>query len=337
MKKFVSLILLCAAVTLILPVIFLESSESSAKTILQAETTSESIEEPTENPDTIKVFRSISEENVEIDFFEYVCGSVAAEMPLSYHEEALKAQAVACFTNALRLKTNAEKAKESHISDDSSIHQGYLNEDERKEKWGDDFEKYENKLQGVVKEVENEALYYNDELCVAAFHAICSGKTEAAKNVWGEDIPYLESVKSHGDNLSPQFSSSVSVDKDNFIKCAEKLGIKTNKIASLKGIMKITKKSDAGTILKATISGEDFSGEEIRKAFSLRSSVFSIKTSKSSVTFNVSGYGHGVGMSQYGADFMARQGSSYDEILYHYYKGTQILTTNNKTESAGTV
>lgn len=323
MKKFLTLILLSGLVILALPVALLKDNLASLELFDSLENTTEVTETLPQNTDTVTVFRSVANTNVEIDFFEYVCGSVAAEMPLSYHEEALKAQAVACYTNALRLKNSSKDDAKYHISDDSSIHQGYLNEDERKEKWGEDFEKYEAKLENIVKQVENEALYYNNELCIAAFHAICSGKTESAETVWGEKVPYLVSVKSTGDNLSPQYTSVVVFQKQDFLKYAEDLGVK-NDISSLKNIIKITKTSKADTVLKATVNKEEFTGEEIRKAFSLKSAVFTVECTKNSVTFNVTGYGHGVGMSQYGADFMARQGSTYEEILKHYYTGVEI-------------
>ncbi len=321
MKNFLSVILACATVILLLPVAFLKNDSTQLPSIWQEQATP--TEKNTENSNTITVFHSVTKENVELDFFEYVCGSVAAEMPLSYEEEALKAQAIACYTNALRLKNNAKATDNYHISDDSSIHQGYLSPDQREEKWGEDFEKYESKLQSVVKSVENKALYYNDELCIAAFHAICSGTTESAENMWGEKVPYLVSVKSNGDNLSPQYSSTVIFDKEDFIEQSENLNLKTE-IKSLKSIIKITKKSKAGTVLELTLNKAKFKGEKIRKAFSLKSPVFTVKCTEKAVTFNVKGYGHGVGMSQYGADFMARQGSNYEEILKHYYKGVEI-------------
>jgi len=325
MKNFMSIISACAVVILLLPVILLKNSVNLQATNPQEQTTLAQTNSPssTESSNTITVFRSVTQSNVEVDFFEYVCGSVAAEMPLTYEDEALKAQAVACYTNALRLKQNAKNDHPYHISDDSSIHQGYLTADQRKEKWGEDFEKYEKKLKSIVKAVENKAIYYEDELCIAAFHAICSGTTENAENLWGQKVPYLVSVKSNGDSLSPQYSSTVAFDKEDFLKQAESLNLKKD-VKNLKNIIKITKKSKAGSVLKAAVSGQEFTGEELRKAFSLKSPFFTVKCTEKAVTFEVSGYGHGVGMSQYGADFMARQGSTYEEILKHYYKGVEI-------------
>ena len=153
MKKFLTLILISAIIIIIFPVALLKDKINPAQNTFTPQTST--TQQPTENTNTLTVFRSVNEENIEIDFFEYVCGSVAAEMPLSYHEEALKAQAIACYTNALRLKNLSENNSDYHITDDSSIHQGYLSKEQRKEKWGEDFSKYENKLETVVKAIEN--------------------------------------------------------------------------------------------------------------------------------------------------------------------------------------
>lgn len=323
MKKYVILIILAAISCVCVPTALIKNPSQTHSPTDKELITSEI---PTETPhtDTISVFRTLGNETVHITLFEYVCGSVAAEMPLAYHEEALKAQAVACYTNALRLKNTEKDSQKADISDDIGVHQGYIDEAQRREKWGKDFEKYESKLQEIVHSVENEALYYNDELCVAAFHAISCGKTEDAENIWGTQVPYLKSVRSDGDKLSPQYATTIAFNKEDFVKCAEKLNIKKDDIKSLKKCIKINKKSSSGTVLKATICEKIFTGEEIRKAFSLRSPVFTLKTTADTVTFSVNGYGHGVGLSQYGSDYMARQGNTYKEILEHFYPGAQV-------------
>lgn len=326
MKRYISLIILAAFVMILFPVALLHNETKTLDTNQNNITTTQA--PVTQDDNTITVFRSAQQKADEMDMFEYVCGSVAAEMPLSYHEEALKAQAVACYTNALRLKQSGGYSENAHISDDTSLHQGYLSEAQRRDKWGDDFQKYESKLQNAVKAVENEYISYNGEPCVAAFFALCSGTTEDAENIWGEKVSYLVSVKSSGDALSPQYTQTIALDKTEFLNCIKSASVETKNIKSLKNIIKITEKSKVGTVLKAEINSLELSGEEIQKAFSLRSRVFSVETTKDTVTFTVTGYGHGVGMSQYGADFMARQGSTYEEILLHYYQGTEIKENN---------
>jgi stage II sporulation protein D len=289
------------------------------------ETTSKS-SDTTTNDDSVTVFLSNQNKNITMSEFEYVCGSVAAEMPLAYHEEALKAQAVACYTNCLRLKNsnNKEESNGADISDDISVHQGYITEDERKEKWGDDFNKYESKLRSIVTDVLGEYITYDEKICVAAFSAICTGTTETAENVWGSKTPYLVSVKSEGDKLSPTYSSTVTFSKSQFISIMKDLGVSIDTKADLTEIIGKPKATKAGTVLTIKINSKEVTGSNMRQAFSLRSPAFKITATENEVTFNVSGYGHGVGMSQYGADYMARQGSTYDEILKHYYKGVEI-------------
>lgn len=329
MKKYLILIVLAAISCISVPVALVKDSVPVSEVKSTKGTTEETKEEiANQSQETIAVFRTIGNETVDMTLFEYVCGSVAAEMPLAYHEEALKAQAVACYTNALRLKNSQKESSEGDISDDSTVHQGYIDQSQRREKWGADFDKYEQKLQNVVKSVENEAIFYNGELCVAAFHAISCGKTESAENIWTTEVPYLKSVKSEGDKLSPQYATTVSFNKKDFVNQAKNLNISEDDISKLKNSVKITEKSNSGTVLTATVCGKKFTGEQVRKAFSLRSPVFTVKTTADTVTFSVSGYGHGVGLSQYGSDFMARQGSTYKEILEHYYTDIEIKKSN---------
>ncbi len=324
MKKYLILILFCAISILVVPTLVVTPKEGVnpiPQTTQQANNTTS--QKNTEGNSTISVFRSLESKTEEITLFEYVCGSVAAEMPLAYNEEAIKAQAVACYTNAIRQK-QLGNTKNGDISDDTATHQGYIDVEQRKEKWGDSFEKYEKKLQEAVKAVEGEALYYDNKPCVAAFCAISNGKTEDAECIWGTAVPYLVSVDSKGDKLSPTYASTVSFTNDEFLKIIEENGasIKNSDIASS---VKITEKSDIGTVLKVSAGNKSFTGEEIRKMFSLRSPTFTIKATKNAVTFSVSGYGHGIGMSQYGANYFAENGYNYQEILEHYYTGVEII------------
>lgn len=329
MKHFLILILASAVIMLALPVASLKNSiqksdQSPNITILTTDVVEKSTEKGTQQAsDTITVFLSSQNENIEIDMLEYVCGSVAAEMPLAYHEEALKAQAVTCYTNALRLKHNGEKTNQADISDNTAVHQGYINEAQRMEKWGDDFDKYESKLKNVVNSVKNEAIYYDNQLIVAAFFAISCGKTESSESLWSESVPYLKSVESPGDCLSPQYATSVSFSLEEFVSKMKSKEADFN-IENLINTIAITEVSPSGTVLKAEINGKSYTGEEIRSIFSLRSPVFTISSTESSITFNVLGYGHGIGMSQYGADYFARQGYTYKDILMHYYSGVVV-------------
>ncbi len=327
MKKYFLLILLCAVSIITIPVGLIEkdtvnfseeknnNKPTAAKTTAVAEATTKN----EKKEETIAVFLSDKNTTVNVSGFEYICGSVAAEMPLAYEEEAIKAQAIACYTNALRLKKNNE-AEKGDISDDTAVHQGYISKTERKEKWGEDFPFYEEKLQNAVKKIYGKALYYEDNLCVASFSAISNGKTENAENLWGFKIPYLISVDSSGDKLSPKYPSSVTYTEKEFISLCKKSEISADSVKDIK----VTKRSETGMVLKINIGNKELTGQEAREIFKLRSPTFSVKTDKNTVTFTVKGYGHGVGLSQNGANYLAQQGYTYEEILKHYYTDVTI-------------
>ena len=194
MKRYLLLILFCAAAIMLIPLSMTRDiSTPAADETTQIEATEKAAETTEKKQEIIQVFRSQNDTTVDVTMFEYICGSVAAEMPLSYSEEAIKAQAVACYTNALRLKEKNTETK-GDISDNTAVHQGYIDKKQRKEKWGESYEKYEKKLENAIKEIYGKAIYYNNKPCVAAFFAISNGKTEDAKNIWNTSVPYLKSV-----------------------------------------------------------------------------------------------------------------------------------------------
>lgn len=280
------------------------------------------------NSSQIKVLLTEENKTVTVSMNEYLIGALASEMTPLYHTEALKAQAAICRTYAEKMieqqKENpSSELKGADITDDSSKHQGYITMDERKKKFGEQFETYEKKLSDAVKEAGGYIVTYNGELITAAFHAISSGQTESSKNLWGSDLPYLQPVQSAGDRLSPDYASSVSLTDSQFKEKAANLKGAALSGDSDKWIEKSTV-SDSGTVLSITIGGKEFTGLEVREAMGLRSPCFTVKHENGSFVFSVTGYGHGAGMSQYGADYMARQGSSWQEIIKHYYKGVQI-------------
>ena len=257
---------------------------------------------------------------------EYVIGAVAAEMNTSCHEEALKAQAVACYTYALYCKSqgNSEELNGADISDSSETHQGYIGVEDRKEKWGDQFDENEKKLEKIVDSVLGKKMTYQSAPIMAVYHDLCSGSTQSAQTVWGKDIPYLQPVQSRGDTLSPDYSKTVVLTEEEFKKFAKGLEVVELDGNADEWIGKI-KKNDSGYVESIEVGGKSVSGKDFRKAFSLRSCVFTVTYGKDGFTVKTLGNGHGVGMSQYGADYMARQGASWREILKHYYVGTEIV------------
>ena len=240
---------------------------------------------------------------------DYVIGVTAAEMPVYFNTEALKAQAVAARTYAYR----------EYLADPNvclnTIGQAYLSREELRTRWGGEYDKNLSKIKGAVEATAGEVIMYGGEPILAAFCSASGGTTEQSENVWGRPLPYLRSVSSEGDRNAPVFTQTVAL---SFDALAAKLGVEDA------SDIRVTKRSGAGYVLTAAAGGRTFSGDDIRRALSLRSSDFYIGISDSGAELTVYGYGHGVGMSQYGAEFMAQNGSGYRDILNHYYTDVQI-------------
>lgn len=273
----------------------------------------------------ISVMKSESGKVEKTDIEEYTVGALAAEMSMNCHDEALKAQAVACYTYALycKEKANKDELNGADISDDSKTHQGYLNKDARKEKWGEKFDEYEKKAEKLVDEVLGKKMTYDGKPILAAYHELCSGRTESAETVWGEEIAYLRSVTSDGDRLSPDYEKTIGLDKEKFRSAIQVIdGIELSDDCE-KWLGK-TDKTDTGFVRSVEIGGTKVGGNDIKKALGLSSRNFAISCKNGKFTVKMIGNGHMVGMSQYGADYMARQGSDWQEILKHYYTGVKI-------------
>lgn len=275
----------------------------------------------------ISVMSSSTGKTEKIKLREYVIGSVAAEMPANYHPEALKAQAVASYTYAKKISEQNERYKESYlgdadITDSPDTHQGYIDEKRRREKWGDDFEMHEKKIEDAVDEVFGYFMSYNGSTALAVYHSYSAGKTQSAKTLWGTDIPYLISVESPGDKLSPDYMTVHEFSENEFKKLARKCEITLDGDAS-EWVGELTK-ADSGYVISVRLGSTEVSASKFREEFGLKSCYFDIDYSDGEFTVTCCGHGHGAGMSQYGADYMARQGSTWREILGHYYSGIEI-------------
>ena len=274
-----------------------------------------------EKTEIIRVKSSKSGKITDVDILEYLTGVVAAEIDASYELEAIKAQAVAAHTMALYRK-NENSDKDYDITDDSSTDQGYIDVSARREKWGESFDKNESKISKAVMAVMSKTITYKDKPILAAYCDLSGGKTESAKNVWGVDLPYLQPVESVGDMLADKYISTVTYTKDEFSSIASALGIKLQGEAD--SWVGSSSCSDSGTVQSIKIGGKSFSGAKIRQTFTLRSANFDVEYTSGKFIFTVRGNGHGVGMSQYGANYMAKKGSKYSEIIKWYYTNIQI-------------
>ena len=323
------IICLIIALSLVLcPVTALGEHGSGKETPKQ--TVSEATQAKTVKAEKYISVMSASTGNTEkVKLREYVIGSVAAEMSPLCHTQALMAQAVASYTYAIKIKEQNEKRENkayggADITDSPDIHQGYINEKQRKEKWKDNFEAYEKKIENAVDSVLGSYITYNGETALAVYHSVSAGKTQSAETLWGEKIPYLISVESPGDKLAPDYISTKKLDADEFSALAKKCGVKL-KGESKDWVGELTK-DESGYVISVRLGSQEVSAAKFREEFELRSLSFDIEKDAESFVITCRGYGHGAGMSQYGADYMARQGSSWREILKHYYPGTEIST-----------
>lgn len=247
---------------------------------------------------------------------EYIVGVLAGEMPISFEIEALKAQAVASRSYALNKIAN-NKDKEYDVVD-TIMNQVYLDNDYLKSVWKNTYVTKINKLKTAVNETFGEYLDYNGSIVNAMFFSTSNGYTEDSKNVFGFEAAYLKSVNSPWDEeTSTAFNSSKEISLQEFY---EKLNLPYQE----KLTVEITKRSPTNRILNLKINNQDFASRELYNKLSLKSTDFVIIQNGSNIIIKTKGYGHGVGMSQYGALGMAKQGKTYEEILKHYYKDTKI-------------
>ncbi len=244
---------------------------------------------------------------------DYVVGVVAAEMPALFQEEALKAQAVAARTYAL-YKMQHTQENYDVIADISN--QAYLTKEEMQDKWQQDYDKYYAKIKKAVEDTNSQVMTYNDQVIIAYYFAMSNGKTEDASIVFGEKEDYLESVDSFWDKNVDNFVVTNTIAKEEF--CTQ-LNLDCTNIR----IGEITR-SNTNRVNKIVINDEEFKGTTIRSKLNLRSTDFDIEVTDKGINITTRGYGHGVGMSQYGANEMAKLGFTYEEILKYYYKNVNL-------------
>lgn len=294
----------------VLSVLFISSVYKTNKTKIIA-----SIEDNVHIDDEVKtkeVTVIYNNENSTLNMEEYVVGVVACEMPASFNIEALKALSVAARTYArYKIARNSEYVLKSDTSD-----QCYIGQEEMNKKWGNNFNKYYTKIYEAVSSTNNEIMVYNNEIIIPFYFAISNGYTENSENVFSQKLDYLVSVDSNWDN-------SYNYKEENKVFTVHEfenlIGISNIKSSDI-----IIERNITNRVAKIIIKGKEYKGTEFRKLLSLRSTDFSIKIGDN-VEIHTKGYGHGVGMSEYGANTMASIGYTYDEILKYYYTGIKIV------------
>lgn len=267
-----------------------------------------------ENKLSVRVKKE-DESIIEIPFEEYIIGVLAGEMPAKFELEALKAQAVAARSYVLK---KMENNNNDYDVVDTVMNQVYLDESKLKEKWKNKYEENYNKIKNAVELTQGEYLVYDDEIVEAFFFSTSTGKTENVEEVFSETLPYLRSVDSTWDSeVSPVFSETNTINIEEFYK---KLELNYSDDFNIE----ILETTSTGRIKKLKINDIEMNGNDFTKKLGLRSNYFTITKLENNVLITTKGYGHGVGMSQYGAQAMALKGYKYDEILKYYYQNVEI-------------
>jgi len=248
-----------------------------------------------------------------IDLEEYVIGVVAAEMPAAFHSEALKAQAVVARTYAMK------KASKGITLVNSTSHQVYNSVEQMKAKWGSSYSTYYNKIKNAVKDTKGKVLKYNGEYIEALYFSMSNGKTELPTYVWSTNYPYLQVVSSSWDENISAAKYTVTM---TYAKLSSKLGVTVNENSEIK----VLSRTAGDRINEISIAGKIFTGVKVRSLLGLRSADFEITKTSSGVKITTKGFGHGVGMSQYGANGAAKAGYTYKQILNHYYSGASLVS-----------
>ena len=319
MKKLLAMALVMTIITVGMPFVLLRDSET-AKAENAPPDKAEKL--PADSEYSIKLL--CGDEVIELSAFDYIVGVVAAEVPVAFQPEALKAQAVAARTYLQHSLSEAPKHDNADICSSPDCCQAYKSCDELKEKWGKNYDKFIEIIKTAVEETDGEYLSFEGEPAMAVFHSSSNGQTEDSSAIWG-DYPYLVSVSSpETEKDVPNYISTLTMRDIDFRDTILYLKPETDMTADAGEWIEKTDIDRSGRVACMTIGGVEFTGRELRELFSLRSTAFEIKHENGEFIFTVTGYGHGVGMSQYGANVMAKGGADYKEILSHYYPGAVL-------------
>ena len=264
---------------------------------------------------TVRILRHATGEIEVIPLEEYVIGVVAGEMPISFEPEALKAQAVA--SRSYVMYQIARRQKKEYDVVDTVSNQVYIDMDTLKKKWKNNYEENYQKVSQAVQNTAYQYIVYDDEVIDALFFSTSPGYTENSEDVFVSKVPYLRSVSSSWDSISPVFQEVETFSKKEFL---EKLNLPDAENITVK----ITDQTKTGRVNSITINEKKFTGSQVMSLLNLRSKCFTITPGNDTITVQTKGYGHGVGMSQYGAQGMAKEGYNYLDILKHYYTGVEI-------------
>lgn len=322
MKQTVKNVGFSMAIGILMPYLFLSFGVTLLNRYRMQEETAATVqtELPTETTVSLPVrFRTGDETVTEMDMDAYLLGVVLAEMPASFEMEALKAQSCVARTYAGKAYISGGKHGDGSVCGDTSCCQGYTTVDTYLASGGT--EEAVNRVRTAVSVTSGQVLTYDEQLIEATYFSCSGGRTEDAVAVWGTDFPYLQAVDSPGEEQAAYYTDTQVFSASEFARLLQ-LPL-TGDPAGWIGNATYT---EGGGIHTMEIGGESFTGTRLRNLLGLRSTAFSVEVQDSEIVITTRGYGHRVGMSQYGADAMAAAGSSWEEILAHYYRGAELTT-----------
>lgn len=261
---------------------------------------------------------------LELSRRDYLIGAVAAEMPVSWADEALKAQAVAAHSYILYCRDHCPLPGGGWLAADPARRQVCLTDPVLHSYWGTDYASHYARLSALVEQVETQVLCYQDAPAAASYFALSNGRTEASQNVWGSPLPYLVPVDSSTDLAADNYQYSVTLSARQ-LQSLLRTGLSiTADLSAPEQWFSAQTLTPSGYTASLSVCGQTVSGTALRRALGLRSTCFTVTFHSGSFCFTTKGYGHGVGMSQWGAKAMAEQGADYAAILAHYYPGTTL-------------
>lgn len=281
---------------------------------------------------TIKLLHQESGQVEELNIDEYLYGVVSSEMPANYEIEALKAQAVVARTYTIyQIIHNSGKHENADICDNFNCCQAWISKDERMAKWSaEEAESNWNKILEAVNSTSGKIITYNGEPINAFFHANSGGITESSLNIWGGiDYPYLKSVETAGEEGYTQYSSEVVYSKEELINKIKEKYPDCEIDFSQENCIQIIEYTTSSRVKTIKFGNIEMAGTEARTILGLKSTNFTFIIEGNNIKFSVTGYGHGVGMSQTGADALAKTGSNYEEIIKHFYTDVEIIEVNS--------
>jgi stage II sporulation protein D len=320
MKEYIVIIIVFAGLLFGVPPAF--ERISGLNGLIRNET--DSAAKTVEFPQTVSLSLTETGEVTELSVEDYLVGCLFAQISINYHEQALKAQAVAAHTYLLRLIFD-----NSDISDDPEVSQPYFTEEKAKAHYKDEYEKYLDIVREAARYGAKHAIFYDNEPIYAVYHSVSAGVTNTAYSVWGRDFPYLQSVESSWDREHPDYLCVNEMTAES-IRLAM---FDYNKTASMPIDYSLwfvnPIKNDFGYVISIKAGESLLSGGDMWRIFDLRSTSFDVSFREGGIfVIETRGFGHGTGLSQYGADVLGKRGLSCEEILLHYYTGVEIQTIN---------